>query len=174
MITPCLGLKLCGGLLLMGVISAQAENLVRNPGFEMVDAQALPVGWELWAPRETIKPILSVEPNLGKAGSASAALLALRPADAGHLQQIVRPIEGSQWYEVASFLRPEGVAFPQESIWMKVAWLNEQGSELEKQFVPLVRRNGAWLEARATLEAPAEAVQARLELGIAWAPGGRV
>ena len=134
-----------------------ADNLVQNPGFEQAGEDGAPEGWEVWAPRDEIRPEVSVDPAAGREGAA-AAISAARHRDAGQLQQTVGGIEGGETYGVRVWLRTERVASPHESVWVKLLWLGADEKLLEKQLVPPVDRDGDWLRAAARLEAPAEAV----------------
>ena len=54
--------------------SARADNLVQNPGFEEVGESGLPEGWQVWAPRDAIRPEVAVERRAGRDGTTAAKL----------------------------------------------------------------------------------------------------
>lgn len=152
--------------------SAPADNLVQNPGFEQVGESGLPEGWEAWAPRDRIRPQVSVEPGAGRDGTTAAKLSCRRHHDAGHVQQVVKPVAAGKTYGVSCWFRTEAVPFPDESVHVKLLWMGEKDSMIEKQFIPPTDHQGEWTRAAARLPAPEGAVAARLELMLTWAEGG--
>lgn len=169
-------IALSGGLFAMTVVqgAAHAGNLVRNAGFEEVGGDGVPADWETWAPRQAIRPEVSVQPESGRNGTAAAKLSCRHHRDAGQIQQIVKAVSGGKTYGVSCWYRTENVAAPDESVHVKLLWLGENEKMIEKQFIPAVGQEGEWRRTAARLPAPEAAVAARLELSVAWAEGGHV
>jgi predicted amidohydrolase len=150
------------------------DNLVRNAEFEEVGEDGVPLAWEVWAPREAIRPEVGVESGAGRDGTTAPKLSCRQRHDAGQIQQIVKPVSAGQAYGVSCWYRTRDVAAPEESVHVKLLWLGEDEKMVEKQFVPPISREGEWTRVAARLAAPEGAVAARLELSVAWAEGGSV
>jgi predicted amidohydrolase len=158
-------------LLLMGrATMAQAENLIRNPGFE-TRGGATPEQWETWAPREEIAPEFAVDSEGGRSGSAAARIRCRGAEQIGGWRQRCVGVEGGQTYRFTGHFRTEKIASAQEAVWVKLEWLNAAGEQVAKDYVTRFALRDGWARVEDVVPAPTEAIAVEVELGLQWAEG---
>jgi predicted amidohydrolase len=167
----------CGrlwGLVLMAVFAgeaamAQADNLIRNAGFEASQGNVL-AEWEMWAPRPEIAPEFAVDRSAGRSGGA-ARIRCRGMEQLGVLRQRCQGVQGGASYRFSGYFRTEKIVSPQETVWIKLEWLNASGRQAAKDYVAGFRPEGEWVRVVDEVPAPADAVAVNVELGLQWCEG---
>jgi predicted amidohydrolase len=149
-----------------------SRNLLGVAAIER-SATSLPAGWTLWSPR----PALAARGELVQHDGGAALLLqADRFESVGKWRMLVGGIEPGKYYRFAVQHQAEGVASEATSVIAIVSWFRSaDGKEsLQRDYVEPVEVAGDWRTSERTLQAPAEAKSVLIELGLRWAPGGKV
>ena len=126
-------------------------------------------GWRFQSPRAEIAAKHWVEDGgaLGLSGRGDANV------DGRWLKRV--PVTGSRYYHFSAEYQASGVETPLRSVLASVLWFDGRGRQVERAEFPMTRQSA---DARSTLtgtyQAPVGATEAQLELGLRWAPDGRV
>ncbi len=145
-------------------------GLVRNAGFE--DCQGnMPSGWETWTPRAELAPEFGTERKTSRSGTACCFIRCRSFEQMGAWQQRCSGIEAGGTYRFTGYFRTEGIKSAQESVWIKLAWLDAAGHDLAKDYVTHFTPQENWVRAEDEIPAPTNAVAVRLELGLQWCAG---
>jgi predicted amidohydrolase len=154
---------------------------------------AAPEGWQTTAPREEIRPQFAYDPHGGRSGKGGLVIEAdtREGLDGAWVKDF--PIVGGRSYRFQVFRKLSNVSVPRQSALVLLSWLDAKGARVEENR-PLVTAylkwphgraeaeypgdqatdNRGWTEVADTYLAPAGATQARVELHLQWAPGGRI
>lgn len=156
-------------------------------------AEPPPGGWSPGFPREEIEPHFRWESRGGRDGQGVFVIQAdQRDGQAGWWTRTL-PVQGGRWYRFEAFRRATRVAEPRRSVLARVIWLDAQGKPALRD-TPVVTRYLpgftpraepeypadrsadalGWTEVSDVYHAPAQAVQAAVELHLRWVPGGQV
>lgn len=155
------------------LVSTAGENnvpIIRNASFDSVQDQA-PAEWETWTPRAEIAPEFGVERKTPRTGAAAGRIQCHSVEQIGAWRQQCTGIEGSSTYRFTGYFQTQNVASTQESVSVKLAWLDVSGREVAKDFVTRFTPEGQWVRAEGEIPAPANAVAVRVELGLQWCAG---
>ena len=174
--------------------TAFAICLILSLGHFAVNADLLPEnGWQSKAPREEISPNFRTEAGTGRGGGEC---LMIEAPDlegvAGHWWQAV-PVQGGAYYHFSAWRRAEVRDSARRSVGVRVLWLDAQGKSVPSDApgVPGVLEGWkfqaeaehpvdgtpdaqGWTELTGSYAVPKAATQARIELFLQWAPGGKV
>ncbi|MCC2672739.1 MAG: ramA 4 [Armatimonadetes bacterium] len=179
-----LGVVLLAGIALWTVESQAAGS-----------AGTAPDGWTAAAPRDEIRPEFACLP---KGGPDRRGSLQIRADDREGLQGCWTrsfPVNGGQHYRFTALRKIENVPVPRRSVPVRLLWQDDRGKQVpseepvvtgylrtwkgaataEPEF-PAERATDAkgWTEVSGTYLAPKQATRAVVELGLQWAPRGRV
>lgn len=143
-------------------------------------------GWELWAPREEVRPVGVVSESGG---------LVLETGEGGHWYggwKKVLPVAGGGHVRLAGRYRHQGVAVPRRSVVVRVLWQDEAGKPVNWEVAPGAGYRGdqvpraepeypvlgalgadGWGEIDEVMEVPKAARQAVVELTLQWAGQAR-
>lgn len=148
-----------------------APNLLGEAALA-ASAKTVPAAWELWSPR----PALAAEGTLGQRDGAPVLSIATgRFESVGKWRTLVRNIEGGKYYHFEVQHQSEGVTSEATSVLVILTWFRTpEGKSLQRDYVLPLDEPGAWRTDARTLQAPADARFVCVELGLRWAPGGRV
>ncbi len=149
---------------------AQAENLIRNPGFEAVTGAA-PTDWEVWTPRAEIAPEFGVDRDGGRTASAAARIRCRGAEQLGVWRQRCSGVLGGATYRFTGHFRTDKIASAHDAVWIKLEWLDASGRQVAKDYVTGFTPEGGWVRAADELPAPVEAVAVQVELGLQWCEG---
>ena len=150
-------------------------------------------GWTACSPREEIRPLFSTEAAGGLEGQAALVIRAdSREGLNGHWEKSL-PVTGGRGYRFQAFYRASRVAVPRRSVVVRLLWLDAKGQPamLDEPLVtgvlpgwrpvteaehPATRGTdvAGWTEVAAHYRAPSNAVCARVELHLQWAPNAEV
>lgn len=152
-----------------------------------------PTGWAPAAPRDEIRPQFRYDPAGGpKKDGAFVITHDARDGLHGWVQKTF-PVDGGKHYRFHAVRKATGVAVPRRSVVARVLWRDDAGrgvpmsepaakgylvgftgrAEAEHPTDKPERADG-WTEVSDTYQAPAKATRAVVELGLQWAPGGKV
>jgi predicted amidohydrolase len=150
--------------------------------------------WTPGAPRAELRPDFLIEPHGGRDGG-EALVIAMPTRDGlhGYWRRRV-PVTGRLHYRFAAWRRTVGVSHPRRCVVVRLLWQNDVGQPVPLG-EPVVERylvhwgpsaaeaehpidgqtdRAGWTELTGHYRAPAQATHALIELGLQWAPGGRV
>ena len=150
--------------------------------------------WTPGAPRDEIRPDFAREPHGGRDGQAALVISMDRREGLHGYWRRAFPVAGGQCYRFGAWRRATGVADPRRSVVARILWQDDAGQPvpLEQPVVdgylvnwgaslaeaehPLDGAMDAagWTEVTGHYRAPGKATQALVELGLQWAPGGKV
>jgi predicted amidohydrolase len=154
---------------------------------------ALPDGWQGTAPREEIRPHFEYQTDGGRSGKGALIIQAdnregLHGAWARNFD-----VAGGRFYRFDAWYRTRHVELPRRSALVKINWLDSAGKNVSEDRPitpaylttyravaeaehPADRATDAagWTQVGDIYQAPAAAVQARVELHLLWAAGGRI
>ncbi len=152
-----------------------------------------PAGWTTAAPRDEIRPAFSYDPTGGpKKDGALVIAHDARDGLHGWVQKTV-PVWGGKHYRFHAVRKATNVETPRRSVVARVLWRDDAGrgvpmsepapkgylvgftgrAEAEHPTDQPPRPDG-WTEVSDTYQAPAKATRAVVELGLQWAPNGKV
>jgi predicted amidohydrolase len=161
-------------LLAAGALSAATPPL-HETGFK-AGPGGVPEGWTVWSPRAEIAPRTFLDTvhyrtrpaSLAISGNGNAAVL-------GGWERKVAGVEGGAWYRFAAWYRAAGVPFESLQVFPRVDWTNAKERRAgPPDYVYQAAREGDWTRVSADLQAPRDAVAARLQLYLFNAPQGTV
>ena len=148
--------------------------------------------WQSTAPREEIQPKFALEETGGRKGGPALVISAYaREGLSGQWFKTV-PVTGGQHYRFTAWRKAENVTTPRRSTMARVLWQDAAGkavphdgpglpdvlkgwkSKAEPEY-PLdgEKEGDGWVPVTGIFRAPTAATQARVELHLQWAPGGR-
>jgi len=132
--------------------------------------------WEMWCPRMEIAPVFRVDAGAGRAGGSCLAIEAgPSPAAFGVWRTEVHRITPGRAYRFTAWSRTERVANPVRSVSARLDWRKADGSQARPPDYALESgAEGGWTRLQHVTTAPEGAASVRIELGLQWAPGGRV
>ncbi len=144
----------------------------------VLSAGSLDEGWTVWSPREEIAPRGWNDPLVGRTETGSLALSgASKPGVFGEWRRETGDVQPGGWYRLTCFYRTDGVpaSVEREHVVARISWLKADGKEAGRpDYAWQLTPADDW--SKLTLEAPAppEAVAARIELRLAYAPKATV
>lgn len=149
--------------------------------------------WSFAAPREEIAPQHRIQPTGGRDGGEALILETGKGEHWMGCWQRTFPVKGGQHYHFEAWRTFQNVPEPRRSVVARVIWLDAQGRSVKweqpaksgyaKGTIPTAEpeypadqgpANGDWGRIAASLRAPQEAQQARMELYLQWASEARV
>jgi predicted amidohydrolase len=132
--------------------------------------------WAMWAPRAEIAPKFAAETTGGRNGEGSLKIEGGGNSAAwGLWRKKVGGIVGGRHYRFTAHFRAEDVSNPQWSVSSRVTWLNQKGDiERPADIILNGEKHGEWTKCEQTMEAPAGARAALIELALGWCPNGTV
>lgn len=158
----------------VGLVFADGP-LFQGSSFQ-ADADGLPAGWRLWAPRAEIAPRLFIDALHSTGGPGSLAVSgASNPAVCGGWERVVPGIEGGKWYRFSGQYRAEGLDYEPRQVVPRLDWLGADGKRAgQPEYGYRSEIAGAWT--RVTMEAPAPetADAVRIQLLLWQAPNATV
>ncbi len=150
-------------------------------------------GWTAHAPRAEIRPQFATEPDSGPERQPALLIRADARGGLDGYWQKSFPVTGGAGYRFQAFYRATNVASPRRSVVARLLWLdgNGQRAPLDEPMVPgvlpgwkpvteaehpptLDTDRSGWTEVAALYRAPGNAVSARVELHLQWAPNAEV
>lgn len=150
-------------------------NLAPNPSFEQV-TDTMPVAWTVWAPRDTIAPLVRSDRRVHRSGDRS--LLFSGGGKAGVMGLVTTRCQGitaGDSYECSVYFRTEGIPSLHESVWARVSWLRHDGDDMPRNTVlHELTREGEWWRLSGRMQAPDGAGLAEVCLSLRHAPEGQV
>ncbi len=176
----------------------QRQNLVDNPGFEILDAQTgLPAGWRRDSPRDEIAPRFEADASTVHSGKYAAKITAKgSPGTFGFWTTSVKGIQGSdspadesppealavngtdflgkRSYRVRCFFKAKDIESVERNIWIRIRWNTEKGKEVLAQYLPRYQQESGWYKVEEVLVAPLVARSLTLELVLQWTASGTV
>ncbi len=150
--------------------TAGSKNLLPNAGLR-AGADGQPEQWTLWAPRPEIAAPGAV---VARGGARALSLRAEAYASVGKWLAIVPGIEAGKYYRFDVLHQSEGIASDATSVLAILSWYRTQDGqgEVQRDYVLVTGSEDGWVRSARTLQAPAEAQSAQVELGLRWAPVG--
>jgi predicted amidohydrolase len=133
----------------------------------------VPPGWELWSPR----PALAAQGKLvQREGAPVLSIETSRFESVGKWRTLVSQIEGGKHYRFEVQHQSEGVPSEGTSVLVILSWFRTADGKqsLQRDYVLTLDAPGAWQTNARTVKAPADAKSVCVELGLRWAPGGKV
>lgn len=151
----------------------------------------IPDGWTPTAQRDEIRPAFTFVSKSDKA--PNGAYVISMDGDIGQQGwfQRVFPVEGGRWYRFQVDRMTENVEVPRRSAIVRIVWQDEQGRlvpsfpfDREGTGRPVATaepehpldgptNTAGWTRVKGVYPAPPKAKQARVELHLQWAPGGK-
>ena len=150
-----------------------ARNLISNPALRQAADATVP-DWNYWSPRAELAQEHFVAM---RSGAPALALRTRNSASYGYWLTRVSDIAPGKFYHFQALHQCEGLRVDGGSVFAVISWYSGGTSprELQRDYIDRVERNGdGWLRASRTLQAPADASVARIELGLRHAEGGTV
>jgi predicted amidohydrolase len=156
-------------------------------------AAGAPEGWRPESPRDEIRPEFSYDPKGGPEAKGALVIRAGAAEGQNGFWAKTFPVTGGRYYRFQAFRKLTNVTYPRRSAVVRVDWRNEAGEQVSNDrgvvegylrgadfpTSPEFPMDGAtdrtgWTEVAGVYRAPAEATQARVELHLMWAPGGKI
>jgi hypothetical protein len=176
----------------------EARNLVKNPGFEIIDEhQSLPIGWRHEAPREEIAPVFQLDAAIVHSGKYSARLSSKgSPGTLGYWVTTIKGIQGEETsgakdsptaptmsdkeflgdkgYQVRCYFRTQDLESIDKNVWIRIRWNDARGQLLFEEYLSSYAQEGGWYKAEQVLRAPLFSRSIDLELVLQWSAKGTV
>jgi predicted amidohydrolase len=157
------------------------------------DESEAPDGWTTAAPREEIRPHFVYHAQGGHDGHGRWVIGADSREGLDGAWVKTFPVAGGRHYHFQVFRKVRNITSPRRSALVQLTWLDGQDKPVveDRPLVANYLHGGreqatpeyptdkladlqGWTEVSGTYQAPAAAAQARVELRLLWAPGGRV
>jgi predicted amidohydrolase len=125
--------------------------------------------WQVWAPRDEIKPKTWTEGEvLGIAGSGNAAAW-------GGWEKSFDKVEPGRWYRFSALFRTEKVGYEHRQVGARIDWLDSRGRRAgQPDYAYDVEPVGDWKRVTITVPAPEKTTSAKVQLFLGNAPDARV
>lgn len=151
-------------------------------------------GWQTESPREEIRPQFAFHAKAGRSGNGEWVIEhSQRDGLQGCWYRTV-PVDGGKYYRFEAFRKTRNVADPRRCAVPRILWQDDRGQAVayDKTVVDFYRSPGSkslarpeypldaetdsqgWTRVQGSYRAPDSATQARIELHLRWAPGGRI
>jgi predicted amidohydrolase len=156
-------------------------------------ASAAPDGWETTAPREELRPHFAYEVAGGRSGKGGLVIQSDRREGLHGAWAKNVPVTGGKFYRFEAYYRTTDIDLPRRSALVKINWLDSNGQDVAEDRPitqaylttyravaeaehPSDRATDAagWTQVSDVYQAPKAATQARVELHLLWAVGGRI
>jgi predicted amidohydrolase len=181
-----------------GVFPAMSDgNLVKNPGFEIIDpSNGLPLGWKITSPREEIAPEYKADQSVSHSGKYSAMSVSRgskgtygfwsttvtgiqMDSEAKEFDMSVNTLTDTAFlsnksFRIRCFFKTKGIESPGKNIWISATWLDKKGEKVFTELISSHRKEGDWYHTEKVLTAPWSAVSLDLELIFQWSSTGTV
>lgn len=155
----------------IGAPSSGADETIRLA--LRTNAGAAAADWRYWSPR----PALAHEHGLARRGGESVLMLRARGFESyGHWSTRVSAIEPGKYYHFEAQHQTEGVPVDSGRVFAVISWYSgaEKPRELQRDYIDRQEHAGDWVRMARTIQAPAGAATARIELGLRRSPDGAV
>ena len=150
------------------VITANAENLVKNPGFEA--SATTPESWLITGPVKTMQPVSSIDQKISFSGHSSLSMESSNPNCHGRAVQTV-DITGGRTYLLSAMFRTEKVRSIDKSVLIRVKWFKGK-EQLGYNFINDIKQQTAgWYLASDKIKSIAGATTAEISLEFRWSTG---
>jgi predicted amidohydrolase len=157
-----------------------------------VAAEPLSDGWQPESPREEIRPKLFQNPKGGPHADGCLVIQADNREGLVGTWAKTFPVEGGNYYRFHALRKVGNVPNPRSHVLVTISWQDARGRKVQRDEAPdgnlavgkktmaepeypadgLTDAAG-WTEVAGVYRAPSGASQARVELHLRWAPGGR-
>lgn len=164
-------LKILIAALLMGVIfpvTAVAENIIRNPGFEA--SAKTPQDWTITGPVPSMLPVTGVDNKVKFSGLQGLRMQSSNPNCHGKVVQTV-DIRGDQTYLFSGRFRTEGVSSIDKSVMIRVKWFKEKEQLGYNYVYDITDDANGWYKASDKIKSIAGATTAEISLVFRWSTG---
>ena len=133
-------------------------------------------GWSAWAERDEIRPKCFVDTaHFRSAPDALAISGNGNPAEYGGWAYPVAGVRAAQYYRLTACYRAKSVADEARQVVARIDWLDSQGRRVgQPDYAYETSADGDWTRVTLRVPAPLQAVRARIELSLGWAPLGTV
>ena len=152
--------------------AAESRNLLPNPALS-APAGGEPQGWSYWSPRAS----LAQEHAVAARDGANALMLRARDFTSyGYWLTRVTGIKPGGYYHLEASYQTDGIREDTGGVFAVISWYAEgaNGRELQRDYIDDEEHAGAWVRAWRTVQAPAGAAVARIELGLRRTKSGAV
>ena len=157
---------LCAPLLL-----AQSPNLAPNPEFRLGPDREV-ISWRRWSPYPSLQPAADVVPG---PGGSMLRLASHDFASFGKWLASAIPVQPGRSYRFEVLYQPDGITDERESIGVMLSWNSAAGRPIQRDYVDHISSaDNGWRRATRTLQAPASATSAIVELWLRGAASGSV
>ena len=157
---------LISGLLFF--FSAQATNLVVNPGFEA--SSTAPTNWIIKGPISSMQPVTSIDNKIRFGGLYGLKMESSNPNCHGRAVQTV-PVTGGQTYLFSAMFRPEGIKSIDKSVMIRVRWLKGKEQVGYNFIYDSSSKANGWFLASDKVKAIEGATSAEISLEFRWSTG---
>jgi predicted amidohydrolase len=149
-----------------------ARNLLGDAAIAST-AKTVPAAWKLWSPRPALAPQGAL---VQRDGAPVLSIETDRFESVGKWRTLVGGIDGGKYYRFTVQHQAEGVASEATSVLVILSWFGTEDGEtsLQRDYVLAVDDGAAWRTNVRTVQAPAKAKSVCIELGLRWAPNGKV
>jgi predicted amidohydrolase len=133
-------------------------------------------GWSAWAQREEILPNCFVDTSQFRSAPNALAISGNgNPAEYGGWAYPIKGILGGRTYRLTASYRARGVTDESRQVVARLDWLDSRGQRAgQPDYAYETSADGDWTRMTLTVPAPPDAVGARLELILGWAPQATV
>jgi predicted amidohydrolase len=134
------------------------------------------LGWRTWSQRDEISPKFSVDQKVFLKGSSSLAISGdANPAACGRWEKTVSEIQPQKWYRLTAHYKLKDVRYERQHILTRLDWLDKSENRADQpEYLTKVTKQGEWKRIEETFQAPDNAHSVKIELNLAWEPGGTV
>jgi predicted amidohydrolase len=164
-------LKFFTGVLLLGLIfpvTAVAENIIRNPGFEA--SAETPQGWTITGPVPAMLPLTDVDNKVKFSGLHGLKVQGSNPNCHGAVVQTVN-ILGDQTYLFSGRFKTKGVSSIDKSVMIRVKWFKEKEQIGYNYIYNITDDANGWHKASDKIKSIAGATTAEISLVFRWSTG---
>jgi predicted amidohydrolase len=154
--------------LLLPALTAGAQNIVQNPGFEASSQSAK--NWTITGPIATMQPATALDSKTKFSGQLGLRMESSNPNCHGRAVQIV-PVTGGQTYLFSGRFKTEKISSLHKDVMIRIRWLDDKNQVGYNFIYDIAGESNGWYLASDKVKAIDGATSAEISLEFRWSTG---
>jgi predicted amidohydrolase len=154
--------------LMLPALTAGAQNIVQNPGFE-ASSQSVK-NWTVTGPIATMLPVIALDSKTKFSGQLGLRMESSNPNCHGRAVQIV-PVTGGQTYLFSGRFKTEKISSLHKDVMIRIRWLDDKNQVGYNFIYDIAGESNGWYLASDKVKAIDGATSAEISLEFRWSTG---
>jgi predicted amidohydrolase len=154
--------------LLLPALTAGAQNIIQNPGFEASSQSAK--NWTITGPIATMQPATALDSKTKFSGQLGLRMESSNPNCHGRAVQIV-PVTGGQTYLFSGRFKTEKISSLHKDLMIRIRWLDDKNQVGYNFIWDIAGESNGWYLASDKVKAIDGATSAEISLEFRWSTG---